>query len=195
MWWCQYIHILTNTCYYLLFTSSHSNGYTFMSHWGFNLSPIFYCVICLFVRASLEAQLVKDLPANAGDTRDVGLIPGSGRFPGEGNTGNTPVVLPGKFHGQRSLTGYSPCGRKESDMTEHTCLVFLLLKELFILFTISPLSEMSFANIFSLSIGWLFTFLIVSFYVQKCLIWWNPVCPLFLLLLILLVSYLKSIVK
>ena len=141
-----------------------------MSHWGFNLSPIFYCVICLFVRASLEAQLVKDLPANAGDTRDVGLIPGSGRFPGEGNTGNTPVVLPGKFHGQRSLTGYSPCGRKESDMTEHTCLVFLLLKELFILFTISPLSEMSFANIFSLSIGWLFTFLIVSFYVQKCLI-------------------------
>ena len=89
-----------------------------MSHWGFNLSPIFYCVICLFVRASLEAQLVKDLPANAGDTRDVGLIPGSGRFPGEGNTVNTTVVLPGKFHGQRSLTGYSPWGLKESDRTE-----------------------------------------------------------------------------
>ena len=27
----------------------------------------------------------KDLPANAGDTGDVGLIPGSGRFPGEEN--------------------------------------------------------------------------------------------------------------
>ena len=30
----------------------------------------------------------------------------------------TPVVLPGKFHGQRSLVGYSPWGREESDMTE-----------------------------------------------------------------------------
>ena len=34
----------------------------------------------------------------------------------------TPVALPGKFHGQRSLVGYSPWGRKESDMTEHTHL-------------------------------------------------------------------------
>ena len=31
------------------------------------------------------AQLVKNLPANEGDARDVGLIPGSGRAPGEGN--------------------------------------------------------------------------------------------------------------
>ena len=31
------------------------------------------------------AQLVKNPPANAGDTRDVGLIPGSGRSPGEWN--------------------------------------------------------------------------------------------------------------
>ena len=29
--------------------------------------------------------MVKNLPAKAGDTRDMGLIPGSGRFPGEGN--------------------------------------------------------------------------------------------------------------
>ena len=31
----------------------------------------------------------------------------------------TPVFLPGKSHGQRSLVGYSPWGYKESDMTEH----------------------------------------------------------------------------
>ena len=31
------------------------------------------------------ALVVKNLPANAGDTRDVGLIPGSGRSPGGGN--------------------------------------------------------------------------------------------------------------
>ena len=30
----------------------------------------------------------------------------------------TPVPLPGKSHGQRSLVGYSPWGRKESDRTE-----------------------------------------------------------------------------
>ena len=29
--------------------------------------------------------MVKNSPANAGDTRDAGLIPGSGRFPGVGN--------------------------------------------------------------------------------------------------------------
>ena len=29
----------------------------------------------------------------------------------------TPVFLPGKCHGQRSLAGYSPWGCKESDMT------------------------------------------------------------------------------
>ena len=32
---------------------------------------------------------------------------------------STPVFLPGKSHGQRSLEGYSPWGHKESDMTEH----------------------------------------------------------------------------
>ena len=31
---------------------------------------------------------------------------------------STPGLLPGKSHGQRSLVGYSPWGRKESDMTE-----------------------------------------------------------------------------
>ena len=44
-------------------------------------------------------------------------IRGSGRFPGEGN-GNPPIFLPGEFHGQRSLVGYSSWDRKESDTTE-----------------------------------------------------------------------------
>ena len=30
----------------------------------------------------------------------------------------TPVLLPGEFHGQRSLAGYSPWGHKELDTTE-----------------------------------------------------------------------------
>ena len=32
-----------------------------------------------------------------------------------------PVLLPGKFHGQRSLAGYSPWGCKQLDMTEWLC--------------------------------------------------------------------------
>ena len=35
--------------------------------------------------ASQVALVVKNPPANAGDVRDAGLIPGSGRYPGEGN--------------------------------------------------------------------------------------------------------------
>ena len=31
---------------------------------------------------------------------------------------HTPILLPGKFHGWRSLVGYSPWGSKELDMTE-----------------------------------------------------------------------------
>ena len=38
----------------------------------------------------------------------------------EENIKTTPIFLPGKFHGQRSLVGYSPWGRKELGMTEHT---------------------------------------------------------------------------
>ena len=52
---------------------------------------------------------------NAGNP---GSIPGSGRSPGEGKWKSTPVLLPGKSHGQKSLVGYSPCGLKESDTTE-----------------------------------------------------------------------------
>ena len=39
----------------------------------------------LYQWASPVAQLVKNLPVSAGDARDVGLIPGSGIFPGKGN--------------------------------------------------------------------------------------------------------------
>ena len=60
-------------------------------------------------------SVVKNPPANEGD---LGLIPGSGKSPKEGNWLPTPLFLPGEFHGQRSLVGHSPRGCKESDMTE-----------------------------------------------------------------------------
>jgi len=49
-----------------------------------------------------------------------GSISGLGRCPDVKKWKPALVFLPGKFHGQRSLEGYSPWGRKESDMTEHT---------------------------------------------------------------------------
>ena len=61
----------------------------------------------------------KKLAVNAGDPGDVGLIPGLGISSGGGNGIRTPVSLPGKSHGQRSLAGYSPWGCKESDATGH----------------------------------------------------------------------------
>ena len=38
----------------------------------------------------------------------------------------TPVLLPGKFHGRRSLVGCSPWGREESDTTERLHFDFSL---------------------------------------------------------------------
>ena len=65
--------------------------------------------------------MVKNLPANAGDVRDSGLIPGLGRSLGGGHGNPLPVFMPGEFHGQKSLAGgYSPWGCKESDTTEAT---------------------------------------------------------------------------
>ena len=41
----------------------------------------------------------------------------------------TPVLLPGKSHGQRSLVGCSPWGREESDMTERLHFHFHALEK------------------------------------------------------------------
>ena len=48
-------------------------------------------------------------PASAGD---AGSIPGSGRSPQRRKWQPTPVLLPGRSLGERSLVGYSPWGRK-----------------------------------------------------------------------------------
>ena len=60
------------------------------------------------IGASQVALVVKNLPPNAGDIRDMGLILGSGRFPWRRAWQPTPVFLPRESYGQRSLTGYSP---------------------------------------------------------------------------------------
>ena len=59
-----------------------------------------------------------EVKASACKAGDQGLIPGSGRSAGEGNGNTLQYFLPGESHGQRSLVGYSPWGRKELDTTE-----------------------------------------------------------------------------
>ena len=60
----------------------------------------------------LGGLAVKNPLPSAGD---VGLIPGSGRSPGEGNGNPTLVFLPEKSYGQRSMAGYSPWGYKRAE--------------------------------------------------------------------------------
>ena len=65
--------------------------------------------------------MVKNLPANEGDIRDTGSIPGAGgEYPLEEGMQPTPVFFPGESHGLRNLAGYSSQCRKESDTTEVT---------------------------------------------------------------------------
>ena len=65
-------------------------------------------------RVSLVAQLLKNLPAMQ-ETLVQFLV---GKIPGRRDRLPTPVFWPREFHGQRSLAGYCPWGRRESDMTE-----------------------------------------------------------------------------
>ena len=74
---------------YLSVTYHLSSGVTITCMWG-------------YLKSSLVAQLIKNPPANAGDARDAVSTPGLGRFLGE-VSGNVPVFLPGKLHGDRSL--------------------------------------------------------------------------------------------
>ena len=68
--------------------------------------------------ASQVAVAVKNLSANAGDVRDEGSIPGSGRSPGAGHGNPLQYSCLENPHGQRSLADHSPWGHKESDTTE-----------------------------------------------------------------------------
>ena len=66
--------------------------------------------------ASQVVLVVKNWPANAGDTRDMGSIPGREDPLEEG----TPVFLPGESQGQRILVDYNPKSHDDLDISETT---------------------------------------------------------------------------
>ena len=73
---------------------------------------------------NIRHYTIKDFPdgsegkASIYNAGDLGSSPGLGRFPWRRKWQSTPVLLPGKSHGLRSLVGYSLWGRKELDRTE-----------------------------------------------------------------------------
>ena len=69
-------------------------------------------------QASQVVLMVKNPPANAGDVREAGLIPGWGRSPGEGHGNPLQYSCLQNPHGQRNLVDCDPWNLKESDMTE-----------------------------------------------------------------------------
>ena len=73
------------------------------------------------------ALVVKNLPAKAGDIRDAGSIPGSGRAPGKGN-GNPFQYACLENPMDRGAWAPSPWGHKELDPTEVTeCAACILI--------------------------------------------------------------------
>ena len=72
--------------------------------------------------ASQVVLVAKNPPANAGDIRDKGLAPGSGRSPGEGHGNLFQYSCPENPMDRGSLAGHSPWGCKELDMTEQLTL-------------------------------------------------------------------------
>ena len=69
----------------------------------------------LWVWKTPGGSVVKNPLANSGD---MGLDPWVRKIPWSGKQQPTPVFLPEKFHGQRSLVGYKLWGHKESYTTE-----------------------------------------------------------------------------
>ena len=89
-------------------TSSQDNGKAFLS-------------ICTLL-ASLGG---KESNCQYRRCKRCGFDPWVGKIPWSRKWQTTPVFLPGKSHGQRSLAGYSPWGHKESDTSEHSTCTLL----------------------------------------------------------------------
>ena len=92
-----------------------SKSRTRLSDWTEDTNILYFYILLVFPDGS-------DGKESARISGDLDLIPGSGKIPCRREWQPTPVFLPGEFHGQRSLAGYSPRGLPESDTTEQLTL-------------------------------------------------------------------------
>ena len=124
-WADDMIQLVENTTKLEIFVYMFRKRYSMLS-----FNNLFQDAIALSSSASLVAQVVKRLLAMQRPEFD----PWVGKIPWRRKWQPTPVLLPGKSHGQRSLVGYIPWVRKESDMTErlHFHFHFLSTSENFL---------------------------------------------------------------
>ena len=107
----------------LLLNREHNNYYPFTltSKWD-NACFTKYMNVCNAEYAIWGFLEGSDGKKSACQCRRLGFDPWARKIPWRRNWLPTPVFLPGKFHGQKSLAGYSPWGCKELDMTEELTL-------------------------------------------------------------------------
>ena len=75
-------------------------------------------VISFLLNAYMGFPGGSEVKASASNGGGPGFNPWVGKIPWRRKWQSTPVFLPGESHGRKSLVGYSPRGRKESDTTE-----------------------------------------------------------------------------
>ena len=81
-------------------------------------NPTEYISLCFLYEGCPGGSVVKNLPGDAGDTEDVGLIPGSGRHPGGGNSKPLQYSRLGNPTDRGTWWSTVCGGHKESDMTQ-----------------------------------------------------------------------------
>ena len=77
-------------------------------------------------------QSSKESVWNAEDSQETGVQSLGQEDSLEEEMATTPVFLPGKFCGQRSLADYSPWGHKEFHTTGHTCMYMYELLQIYL---------------------------------------------------------------
>ena len=116
LWLCNKIHLLLGNTN-LSIKGQVCLQYTFKWFWK----------IILYTHTHIHTDIhththgspdISDDKASACQWRRPTFDPWGGKIPWKRKWQPTPVFLPGKSHGQRSLVGYCPWGRKESDTTE-----------------------------------------------------------------------------
>ena len=98
------------------------------------LSLLCYLCICLFTHLFVYLSFPggangKESICQSRRYKRCRFDPCVGKIPWRRKWQPTPVLLPGKSHGQRSMVGYHPWGRRKSDTTEQLSMwiVFYLL--------------------------------------------------------------------
>ena len=95
-----------------------SLNYSFTCSISLVLQAAFYYFFRFFFQFTIVAHVVKNPPT----MQETGIQSLDQKDPLRREWLPTPVLLPGEFHGQRSLAGYSPWGRPELVMTERLTL-------------------------------------------------------------------------